>query len=88
MWCVYTIEYYSAEKKNEIMPFAVIWLDLEIILLSELSDRNKYFMISLRCGILKKKIQMNLFTKQKETHKHSYLFDNRHLDRGEVSLRF
>ena len=34
---IYTIEYYSAMKKNEIMPFAATWLDLEIILLGEIS---------------------------------------------------
>ena len=53
--CVYTIEYYSAEKKNEIMPFAVICLDLEIILLSELSDKNKYFYDITYMWNLKKK---------------------------------
>ena len=58
----------------------------EIILLSDLSDKNKYFMVSLICGILKE--DANELTKQKETHRHSYLFDNRHLDRSEVSLRF
>ena len=30
MWCVYTMEYYSAIKQNEIMPFTVTWMDLEI----------------------------------------------------------
>ena len=49
----YTMEYYSAIKKNEIMPFAAIWMDLEIIILSEVSqtEKDKYHMISLMCGI-------------------------------------
>ena len=53
MWCIYTKEYYSAIKKNEIMPFAATWMDLEIIILSEVSQtvKDKYHMISLICGI-------------------------------------
>ena len=53
MWCIYTMEYYSAIKKNEIMPFAVTWMQLEIIILSEVSqnEKDKYHMISLTCGI-------------------------------------
>ena len=53
MWHIYTTEYYSAIKKNEIIPFAAIWMDLEIIILSEVSqkEKDKYHMISLRCGI-------------------------------------
>ena len=60
-------EYYSAIKKNEIMPFAVTWMDLEIVILCEVSqtEKDKYHMISLICGISKKMVQMNLFTKQK-----------------------
>ena len=41
MWHIYTLEYYSAIKKNEIMPFAATWMDLEIIILSEVSQTEK-----------------------------------------------
>ena len=53
MWYIYTMEYYSAIKKNKIMPFAVTWMDLEIIILSEVSQTEKdiYHVISLMCGI-------------------------------------
>ena len=53
MWYVYTMEYYSAIIKNEIMPFAAAWMDLQITLLSEVSqtEKDKYHMISLICGI-------------------------------------
>ena len=53
MWYIYTREFYSAIKKNEIMPFAATWMDLEIIMLSEESqkEKEKYHMISLLCGI-------------------------------------
>ena len=47
------MEYYSTIKKNEIMSFAAIWNDLEIIILSEVSqkEKDKYHMMSLVCGI-------------------------------------
>ena len=53
MWYIYTMECYSAIKKNEIMPFAATWMDLEIIILSEVSqtEKEKYHRISLMCGI-------------------------------------
>ena len=41
MWYVYTMEYYSAIRKNEIMPFTVTWMDLETIILSEVSQEEK-----------------------------------------------
>ena len=40
MWYIYTVEYYSAIKKNEIMPFAATWMDTEIIILSK-SERER-----------------------------------------------
>ena len=47
------MEYYSVIKKNEIMPFVAIWVDLEMIILSEVSqtEKDKYHVISLTCGI-------------------------------------
>ena len=52
MWHIYTTEYYSAIKKSEIMPFAATWMDLDIVVLSEVSQtqKDKYHM-SLICGI-------------------------------------
>ena len=53
IWYIYTMEYYSAIRKNEIIPFAATWMDLEIIILSEVSqtEKDKYHLISLICGI-------------------------------------
>ena len=53
MWYKHTMEYYSAIKKNEIMPSAVTWMDIEIIIQSEVSqtEKDKYHMTSLVCGI-------------------------------------
>ena len=49
----HTEEYYSAIKKNEIMPFTTTWMDLEIIVLSEVSqtEEDKCYMTSFICGI-------------------------------------
>ena len=73
MLYIYTMEYCSAIKKNKIMPFTATWMDLEIIILSEVRQRER----QISCDISymwnlkkKKKIQMSLFTKQKQTHRH------------------
>ena len=53
MWYIYTMEYYSAIKKNKIMPFVATWRELETLILSEVSqkEKDKYHMISLITGI-------------------------------------
>jgi len=61
MRCIYTVGYYSAIKKDAIMSFSATWLQLEIIILSEIRKKNT---ISLICGLLNM-IQMNLSTKEK-----------------------
>ena len=50
---LYTMEYYSAIKKDEIMPFAATWMDLEIVKLNEVSqtEKERYCITSLICGI-------------------------------------
>ena len=67
MWYSYAMEYYSAIKKNKIVPFAEAWMDQETVILNiawkrEISD--------ITCmQNLKEVIEMNLFTKQKQTQK-------------------
>ena len=53
IWYIHTMEYYSAIRKNKIMPFAATWMQLENIILSEVTQKqkDKYRMISLICGI-------------------------------------
>ena len=53
MWYIYTMENYLAIKKNDIMPFAAIWMEQETLILSEISQKeeDKYHMISLISGI-------------------------------------
>ena len=48
LWYIYTMEYYAAERKKELLPFATAWMKLETIMLSEISQlvKDKYHMIS------------------------------------------
>ena len=59
-----------SHNKNEIMPFAATWMDLEVIIQSEVNQKNKYHISLMWKPKKKKKIQINLFTKQKQTHRH------------------
>ena len=67
MWyiSIHTTEYYSTIKKNETMPFAATRMNLEIIILSEVSQTKTNTIRYHLYVESKKKIQMNLFTKQK-----------------------
>ena len=53
MWYIYTMEYYSAIKRNEIGSFVETWMDLETIIQSEVSqkEKNKYHILTHICGI-------------------------------------
>ena len=41
LWFIYTMEYYVAMRKNEILPFATTWMELECIMLSKISQSEK-----------------------------------------------
>ena len=63
MWYINTIKYYSAIKKNEIMPSAATGMNLEIIILSKLGQTERQISYAIYyMWNLKKKIQINLFT--------------------------
>ena len=66
MWYIYTMEYYSAIRKNDIMPFAATWMELETLILNEVSqkEKDKCHMVSLISGI-QYMAQMNLSTEKK-----------------------
>ena len=52
IWYIYIMEYYTAERKKEFLPFVTAWMELESIMLSEISQvvRDKYHMISPLTG--------------------------------------
>ena len=65
-WYIYTMEYYSAIKRNEIMAFIATWIDLEILLLSEAGqkEKEKHHMITLISGVYFR-AQVKLSTEEK-----------------------
>ena len=52
LWYIYIVEYYAAERKKELIPFVTAWMELESIMLSEMSQavKDKYHMIPLLTG--------------------------------------
>ena len=52
LWYIYAMEYYAAERKKELLPFMTVWMELENIMLSEISQavKDKYHMISSISG--------------------------------------
>ena len=62
MWYIYTMEYYSAIKRNKIELFVVNWMDLESVIQSKVSQKeeNKYRMVTHIYGIKRKMVPMNL----------------------------
>ena len=52
-WYIYTMEYYSAMGRKQILPFSTTWMELQGIMVSEISQvkKDKYQMISLVCGV-------------------------------------
>ena len=71
MWDIYTGQYVSAVKKNEIMPYVATWMDLEIVILNDISqtEKQKHLLRSFILRIQKVVIQVLLLTNQKETHR-------------------
>ena len=52
LWFIYTMEYYLAMRKNAIWPFVAMWMELESVMLSEISqaEKDRHHMFSLICG--------------------------------------
>ena len=65
-WCIYTVEYSSITTQNEMVSFAEMWMDLETVIQSEVSrkEKNKHCRILLICGI-QKMVLIKLCAKQK-----------------------
>ena len=53
MWCVYAMEYYSVVKRNQTGSFVEMWIEPEIVMQTEVSqkEKNKYHILAYICGI-------------------------------------
>ena len=70
MWyMLYTTEHFSTIKKSTIMPFTATWMDLETVILSEISQTRQIHNTAYMWNLKKKMVHMNLFTKQKQSHR-------------------
>ena len=71
MWYLYRMEYYSAIKRNEIESFVETWMDLETVIQSEVSqkEKNKYHILRMYVEP-RKMVQMSQFAGQKLRHRH------------------
>ena len=67
MWYIYAMQYYSDIQKNKIVPFAGTWMDQETVILNKAREREIGDMTYMQN--LKEMIEINLFTKQKQTQK-------------------
>ena len=67
-WYIYTMEYHSAKKRDEILPFVTTWMDLEIIMLSEISQKKLRTIFHSYVGYNTE--SKNKHDKQTETHGH------------------
>ena len=71
LWYIYTKEYNSAIKNNEIMPFTATGMDLEIAILSEVSqtEKDKYYMTLLICRILNNDTNEFIYKTKTDSHR-------------------
>ena len=84
------MEYYSAIKRNEIMPFAATWMDLEIIILSEVNqgEKDKYNTISLMQNLKKKDTCALIYKAEAYKHRRQTCGYQRAMGRGEINQEF
>ena len=79
MQYMYTTEYYLAVKRNEIGSFVEMWMDLETVVQTKVSqkEKNKYHILTHMCVESRKMVQMILFAKQKQRHKENRCIDTK-----------
>ena len=82
---IYIMVYYQTTKMSKIMPFGATWMDLEIVILSEVSQTKKgKYIILLLFESKKKMVQMNLFTKHLFTKTNLWLLEEKWVGEGYI----